>query len=378
MNQAPELTDLPDPLSAEDWDALCRAGDLNDRTLGIASEATLSARAAVRRAATTERLRTRNVRRHRRGWAVGAALGLVAATFVIGVRINGHDVTAPPASAAAVLNRAAEVTLATSDPVVRPGQYLKITLVQDSWNAVQKTRLVDGMHQVVTGSVRLGRDGRPAAYQTRWTRSMWIPSDPYRPWTERNRYRVLRQVSTDRRYRPTYEADSTERMPSLALRDNPRGYLITYDPAWYASLPEDPAQLMATIRSTIGGEGHGVEYDFSEIYSEVLRSGLAPARVRAAVFAELARTPGLVVDERVRTPQGRPGIAIGFGGRHSQRMIFDSATGQYTGDQYTDADFPDVPGLDAAHTTLLSRVVTEVVDRAPDVADQGRSGRAGR
>jgi len=341
-------THLTDP-----WSELQRAGQVPP----VSEEALLAARAAVRRAATTETLRARVLRVRRRRLRRTAVALVAAAAVVAGgavtVRLGDHQVGGTPA-AAAVFERAARAALAEHDPVVARGQYLKVTLVQQTWGASY------GRHHILTG-----KDGRPATFEEQWTRTIWIPHDIDAAWTFREHTTVLRNGTSDPSLQDRAEPSRTYRQASWAAPGSPR-HLQTYDPHWYASLPRDPAKLLPAIRKAIGGDGSGAAYDFAEIYSEVLRSGLAPAAVRSAVFSALAKTPGMVVEQGVTTPEGRPGMAIGARGGHFQ-MIFDATTGQYVGERGTDPDFPAVPGLDADKTTLLSSVTTAVVGHAPKV-----------
>lgn len=342
-----------DTQPADPWTELERAGEVPP----VAEEALIAARVAVRRAATTETMRAKvaSARRRRRlryAVAAGVAASVVAAGAVT-VRLGDHEVGGAPA-AAAVFERAAHAALAQHDPVVGPGQYLKITLVQRTW----------GESSAANGKTLVGSDGLPATSEERWTRTIWIPHNVDSAWTVREGTKVLRNTTTDPRYAdPGGEAPHTYRQPSWAVPSSPR-YLFTYDPAWYASLPRDPQALLKAIRKAIGGEGSGAAYDFQEIYSEVLRSGMAPARIRSAVFSALAHSPGMVVQQHVTTPDGRAGIAIGARGSRYQ-MIFDASTGQYVGERGTNPDFPDVPGMDRDKTTLLTSVTTTVVDHAP-------------
>ena len=124
-----------------------------------------------------------------------------------------------------------------------------------------------------------------------------------------------------------------------------RSYLRTYDPQWYASLPRDPSALVKRLDEEFQGEGEGTAYDFSENYSEILRSGVAPADIRAALFEALATRPDMRVTENVTTLDGRKGVALGASGTSFQ-MVFDVATGRYIGERATNPGFPDVPGLD--------------------------------
>lgn len=347
--------DTPPIEPVDPWLELERAGDVP----APPEAALLAARAALRRAATTETLRgdvlqARRRRRHRVriGVLVAGAVASVIAVGAVRLNVGGHDVGASPA-AAVILERAAKATLAESDAVVGRGQYLQVRLVEQSW----------GSSIGSDGEILKGNDGRLVVQQERRAQTIWVPQDPSDDWIFREETEVLRRNSADPQYQ--YGAEPTRTWAQPGWNDpNGRSYINTYDPGWYASLPREPEQLLARLTSDSNAEGSGLAYWFQEVYSEVLRSGVAPADIRAALFEGLADTPGMEVEEGVTTLDGRSGVAIGARGSTWQ-MVFDQATGQYIGERATDPDFPDVPGLDADRTTWLTSVTTKVVDNAP-------------
>lgn len=336
------------------WAELERAGEAPV----VPEDVLLAARVAVRRAARTETLRADvlRVRRSRRRLrVVTLVVGSLAASVVFGVTrfdVGGHSVGTSSA-AAAVLERAASVTLGEQDLVAGPGQYLRVRLVEQGWSSFTDT----------DGQVRIGNDGRAAVRQERRTRTIWIPREEKKPWVFREGTVVLRNNSADPALRLPGEPTRTWRQPSQADPTR-RGYLRTYDPRWFATLPREPMALMKTLRAQSGAEGSGTAYDFQEIYSEVLRSGVTPPDVRAALFEGLAQTPGMRVDHDVTTLNGRAGVGIRYGAG-TWEMVFDRTTGRYLGERATSPDFPAVAGLDADKTTWLTSVTTEVVDHAP-------------
>lgn len=112
--------------------------------------------------------------------------GLVAATVALGmttVDIGSHEVGASPA-AAAVLERAADIAIKTSDPVVGPGQYLRITTVERSWMSPMDL-------------TKLGSDGKPLYYESLRTQHAWVPHDRDDTWVFDERSVVTDRVSTD-------------------------------------------------------------------------------------------------------------------------------------------------------------------------------------
>lgn len=322
-------------------------------------------RADVRREAAREVRRARaRVRRRRASYALTLAAAVVAVAVVLGglrLSTDGGPRVVGQGAAAAVLERAAAATLAQRDPVVGPGQYLRVRLVQESWVSSSSE----------AGSLLVGRDGQPAVTQERWTRTLWIPRDLDADWVQSQRTEVLRRTTTDPRYDYPAEPPSVLRSPSWSKPGSPN-HVPTYDPSWYDGLSRDPQRVLEQLRARSGAEGSGTAYDFSEIYSEVLRSPTAPADVRAAVFEGLATWPDMEVVEDVQTLGGRTGTAIGARGAGFQ-MVFDDETGLFIGERAVDPDFPEVPGHDAGDATYLTSITREVVDHAPRAVDRAAS-----
>jgi hypothetical protein len=340
--------------TAGPWTELERAAQVP----AVSEETMLAALAAVRRAANTETLRVRVVRERRRRLRLALAAGLVAASVAAGalkVNLGDHELAVSPA-AAAVLERAAKAALTEDELVVGAGQYLRVTLVEQGWGASY-----DADRDIVTGN-----DGRPATVQERRTRTIWIPHDIARDWIVRDGTKVLRYGTNDPDYRHGGTPTRTWRQSSWS-KPGTSSYLRTYDPDWYAALPRDPQALMAAIADAAAGRDEsGLAYDFQEVYSEVLRSGMAPPEIRSALFTALADTPGMVVEHGVKTLNGQSGVAIGQEDS-TWRMVFDNRTGRYLGERATDPDFPAVAGLDPDRTTWLTSVTSAVVDHAPTV-----------
>lgn len=285
------------------------------------------------------------------GFAATALVGLGLARIDIG----GHEVGSSPA-AAAVLKRAADAALAEPALVVGPGQYLKITRIEQHWSS----------HTDENNKLEFGSDGKPMVGESRWTRQIWIPYDTASDWVFREQTEPLANISKDIAAYNRPEGPSTYARRSWSKKSGPGDYLPTYDLAWYASLSREPARLLSQITRAIGGsDDPSPESQFAEVFSEVLRSGIAPPDIRATLFKALAEQPGMKVIDDVPQLDGRRGVALTFGSGDGLQMIFDATTGEFIGERDTSPDFPDVPGLDADKTTYLTSVHTEVVDSAP-------------
>jgi hypothetical protein len=93
----------------------------------------------------------------------------------------------------------------------------------------------------------------------------------------------------------------------------------------------------------------------------VLRSGLVPADLRAALYRALALMPELKITDEVANLDGRVGMALGIAGSFArQDLIIDTATGQYIGDRVVTMN--DGYYGPAGTTTHYSAVSTAVVD----------------
>jgi RNA polymerase sigma-70 factor (ECF subfamily) len=277
----------------------------------------------------------------------------VAATVALGltkVDIGGHQVGASPA-AAAVLERAADVAIHTSDPVVGPGQYLHVTQVELKWSIVGTEKR----------AIKIGSDGKPVVYQERTTRQSWIPYDRHGDRVIRFGVTPLRNVSRDAKAFNAGVPTKTHLRPEAGAKTG-HAYSKYDDTDWYAKLPRDPNELKRALMAI--EPGRTMTFYIEDIFNQVLQSGVAPADIRAALFKALAETPGVTMLDGVTNLDDRAGVAIGYRGSNWQ-MLFDKQTGQFIGNRATWPEFPDVPGIDADKTTWLSTVRSEVVDSAP-------------
>lgn len=303
---------------------------------------------------------TQKVRRPvvRRVAVVGVAAAAIVGLGLARIDIGGHGVGSSPA-AAAVLERAADAALTDPALVVKPGQYLKLTLTQETWGAYY------GKEDGAANKIHVGSDGLPVAYKSRETWQRWIPYETSDDWIVRERTTPLINVSKDSASYNQASGPDVYSQPSWSNRGGKGQYLPTYDPAWYAALPRDPDQLLARLKKDIGaGDDTSPESLYVETFSEVLRSGIAPADIRAILFKTLADRADMQVVKDVANLDGRHGVALQFRGSNWQ-MLFDAKSGEYIGGRATSPDFPDVPGLDAAKTTFLTTSRAEVVNSAP-------------
>lgn len=127
-----------------------------------------------------------------------------------------------------------------------------------------------------------------------------------------------------------------------------------------AALPRDPDELYDRMRADTRGQGSDADLQMVVTAADVLRSGLVPADLRAALYRALAKVPGLQITERVANLDGRKGTAYGIsagGERHD--IIIDPATGQFIGErEVTEGAFDNIPaGTVMSYTSVTTAVV---------------------
>jgi hypothetical protein len=95
--------------------------------------------------------------------------------------------------------------------------------------------------------------------------------------------------------------------------------------------------------------------------ADLLRSGLVPADLRAALYRALALLPGLEITEDVANLAGKHGTAFGIDGDiERQDLIIDPATGEFIGERTV--ALAGGPLYPAGTVTNFSSVSTTVVD----------------
>ena len=104
-----------------------------------------------------------------------------------------------------------------------------------------------------------------------------------------------------------------------------------------ASLPRDAGQLYDRLRQDTAGRGQDPELEMLGYVADVLRDGLVPADLRAALYRALAKVPGLEITEQVANLDGHKGTAYGISGAGTRHdVIVDPATGQFIGERQID------------------------------------------
>jgi hypothetical protein len=290
--------------------------------------------------------------------------GAVAATVALGltkVDIGGHEVGASPA-AAAVLERAADVTIKTSDPVVGPGQYLRVTTMREGWTYIEQM-YAEGEKR--GPRIPIGKDGKPQYMKYRDTDSTWIPYDhKHGTWVFTQDSKVLEQVSSD----PADWGPFHDTWTSVGgASTNTQEYSKYLDADWYAKLPRDPQKLLAVLMKDAHHYAPVERYvALGEAVDPVLKSGVAPADIRAAIFRALAKEPQVKIASGVTPIDGQRAVGIRMG--RGEQLLFSPQTGQYLGTRSDppDEDSEPMPGLPIGpYPPSIETFHVDVVDQAP-------------
>lgn len=308
----------------------------------------------------------------RRRLAVAATMA-AALTAGLVVATNGTD-HAKLSPAAALFNQAAAHTLRTGDPTVRPGQYRYLRT-----------------HAWYLSMLAVAGGGQQASFLSEQLYEEWIPADEHGVWY----WRYTRPMSAhffnaaDEKYVRSHQPEMLER--KVELYEGADG-TITRDvtpgsaggtvnsgatapgwsrptTAWLAALPRDPDALLVRIYAdnpANKGDGKPSKDDraFTAI-SDLLRSGLVPADLQAALYRAAAKLPGITLVDSTANLDGQRGVAIGLvDASHQSRhdIIFDAAAGRFIGEREVALRAGDGSSVPAGAVTASTAVTLSVVD----------------
>lgn len=276
--------------------------------------------------------------------------GIVAADVVLPARPGAT------AEAAEVLNNAAAATIQTSDPVVGPGQYLKIDTT---------TRY---------GGSSVTADGTQLFWQEKSGGQVYVPADQDGEWVWKREESVPVEFSSEAakveatRLQEKTPSDMVGIQRALGGAFNGGGQTIIggVPLGEVADLPRDPRALLDQIQDRTKGAGKSPEIKALGTITAALRTGVIPADLRAALYKAAALIPGVTVADKQATIDGRTGVAIGIAspdGGSRQETIIDPATGLLIGER--NVMLKDYPGSPAGTIITWTSVRTSVVDGAP-------------
>lgn len=310
----------------------------------------------LQRIASTNR--QKNKRRTKRTLRItlmtAVTFGLV--TALVGTNIIGLAGWrgAASAQAAEVLNNAAAMTIKTVDPVVTPGQYLK----------VESTNLWMTSYDGPDTSSGL------VSWLDTEKQSLYVPADRTQTWVWDRSGRIpttfFGEESKDTALQLTEELGDTSehlRAENGAFYDSKSSFPTEKE---LSSYPRDPRILLNSIYLKTIGSGQSVDGEALVYIADLLRTGLVPADLRAALYQAAAMIPGVVVTEDQATLDGQSGISIGRVESESnerQDIIIDPVSGQLIGERKVTLE--PIGAVPAGTSTTWTTIRTMVVDSAP-------------
>jgi hypothetical protein len=292
--------------------------------------------------------------RRRLGWWLAAAGTVVAVVVSVVVVQNVQLHQNIPSAAGEQLTIAAD-NITSVDAPLGPGEYRYIATHAWWMSTVDKY-----------------------AYLAENMLETWVPADQNQEWMWRRDVTGARQwiAGTEAQARADgYDVD-TPGWPEGEWRApcgdwfaseegrepcKERGSWGTPNAEFLAALPRDPDKLYARMRTDTKGKGSGADLEMVVCAADVLRSGLVPADLRAALYRALAKVPALQITEQVANLDNQKGTAYGIsakGKRHD--IIIDPTTGQFIGErEITEDGFDKVPpGTVMSYTSVSTAVVS--------------------
>lgn len=307
---------------------------------------------------------SRKKNKRRRTKVLRITLTSVATLALVTALVGGNVVGlagwrgAASAEAAEVLNSAAELTIKTSDPVVGPGQYLKIDSTNLWSSGASKATMKGG-----------GDPNKQWFWLDTEKIATYIPANRQDEWVMVRSGRVPTTFFDEgskefalELYKSRGDTSATWRGKGGAFQNSPSGFPSEGD---LASMPRNPYLLLNSIYKKTIGIGDSPDAEALVVIADLLRTGLVPADLRAALYKAAAMIPGVTVVDSQATLHGQMGVAIGRVENDSVRkdIIIDPKTGLLIGERTVTlkADGPVPAGTAGVWTTIR----TTVVDSAP-------------
>lgn len=328
--------------------------EIRDNNAGTPTDATIEAgrEKFLQRIVPASAVSELTARRSRRArtWLTSAAAAAVVAALVGGdvIGLAGWRGGAT-AQAAEVLNDAAQTAIKTSDPVVNPGQYLKI----------QSTNVWSTHATEADGSTYEWLDTEKS--------EMYIPANRSDEWVWQRSGRIP-TTFFDTKTKEHIHKQNVQPYPELLRAANGTFY---GSPSSFApdmsTFPRDPYRLLNSIYKQTLGQGQSVDGQALVFIADLLRTGLVPADLRAALYKAAAMIPGVTITQGQANLDGRTGVAIGRleegPSKTRQEIIIDPETGQLIGErQILTQPLGSIP---AGTAVTWTAVETSVSNTAP-------------
>ncbi|MDJ0318656.1 CU044_5270 family protein [Arthrobacter antibioticus] len=289
-----------------------------------------------------------------------ATLGLV--TALVGGNVIGLAGWrgAASAEAAEVLNNAAKLAINSTDPVLAPGQYLKIDST-NLWLSESTPAVAEGDKFVA---------GTPVSWLDTEKMSIYVPADRDQEWVWDRSGRVPTTFFSAQAKETALEqakdiGDTSEHLRAAngAFYGSPSTLPSEKELAGYS---RDPRMLLNDIYLKTLGAGQSLDGEALVWIADLLRTGLVPADLRAALYKAASLIPGVSVTDNQATLDGQRGVAIGRvegASNVRQDIIIDSATGQLIGERQVALEA--MGSVPAGATIGWTTIRTTVVDSAP-------------
>lgn len=267
------------------------------------------------------------LRRPRRRLLYAVPIVAVATAAIISVpSFVGPHVDA---QAAGLLTDAADA-ITTSDLVASPDQWWRITITGEALN------------------ISVGNSGQSTTVSP--VKSVqYVAVDGGRPSYLVDRQSGAEQVTTS----------------SLAPNET-RGSWQAPTPAFLSALPRDSKALRERLYADTVGHGQSRNGEVFVYVSDVLRTGLVPADLRASLYRVLATVPGVTVSARAAQIGDRTGIGFSYDESVSgtlQEIVINPATGDLVGEREVVVDRSS--GLPVGTVMWQSSNSRSLVDAVP-------------
>lgn len=297
-------------------------------------------------------------RRGRLGWGLAAgAAALAAGALVFSQTLLPLGTPGAPSPAvAAVLNQAADNAVKFSDPVLKPGQYLKVSRVA---------------RNVAEGEVLMA-DGRrsPAGYLQGADSDKYIPANSGAEWVWVSKptgalspapgttAEQFAQIKRDQRGLAGTVSYGTSRDGSFSEDEVSPGEVFPGQER-PQDLPGTPEALLQHIYKVTEGSGQGRDREAFVWIVDRLGTDVPSASMRALYFRTLALIPGTELGASDAVLNGVRGTLVTAPSVQSGtvwQILIDPATGRYLGEREVGGyDYPD-DFVSASETVTISVV----------------------
>ncbi|MBD8586057.1 CU044_5270 family protein [Frigoribacterium sp. CFBP 8766] len=325
-------------------------------------EAITPIRRATFKAVTDTRHKAR-----RRFVSLSVVAAVAAGALVAGSATGfwGTSTGGASAEAAALLNQAASSTIETSDFVVGPGEYLKVTTKEVSISFSGVGEADDPEKTVASLNPRTSTVYIPYDRES----GVWVKEQEWPKPTVFFGSRGGEKALAEWASRPGAGLSQVMTGPGGHLAwTNAAGLpqsetLSSYD---FSDLPRNPADLLSHFGVTDSMKSpSATEKAYAQI-GDLLRQGDVPADLRAAAYKALAALPGVEVVSRSANLDGRLGVAFALttaNGSLRDELLVDPESGLFIGERSVSLEASEiVPAGTAWESTSIE---TSVSSTAP-------------